>query len=134
MPKHILSRTIRAGGLEYRADIEVVSGRATEIAETILASAVDRQVAFTADISQLKSLMIMTDRDVVIETNSGSAAANTFNIAANRPFQWIEGDPALRDTGGTVVTDITSLFVTNPDGDAAGPAALKIFAIEDPTV
>lgn len=135
MPKHILSRIVRAGGLEYRKDIEVEADGATERDVVIPASAVDQVVAFVSDVSQLKSLVFLTNRDITVKTNSLGAPANTFSLKADRPFQWVNGDPPLRDTtGAAVTTDITALHVVNPDGSGAAAARLQIFAVEDSTV
>ncbi len=93
----------------------------------------DQLVAFTLDVSQLKGLYIVSDQDVVIETNSSSSAVNVFTMTAGVPFVWVQGSmPALRDTAATAVTvDITALYVTNASGTSA---TVQIRALIDPTV
>lgn len=135
MPTHIISRMIRLGGIEFRSDMEVTNEGAKELDLVIPASAADQLVDFTADVSQLKSLVMIVDRDMTVHTNSNSVPVNTFDLKAGHPFQWVNGDPALRDTAGAAVTtDITALHVVNPDGEAAAAGRLQIYAIYDATV
>ncbi len=71
---------------------------------------------------------MISDVAMTIETNSSSAADNTFTLAPGSPITWITGDPTFVDSNGDDVTNITSIFVTNT---TAG--TLQICALVDPT-
>lgn len=130
---HTFNRSWSRAGESIVKSVDVLGGAENNIDELIPAATTDQLVAFTADVSQIKGLFIVSSLDVLIQTNSGSAPANTFTLAANVPFLWIHGDAAIRDTAGVAVTaDITALYVTNEDTDTA--AALQIRCLVDPTV
>lgn len=129
---HTLNRSWSRAGEAITKSFNVTGGAENNIDEAIPADTVDQLVAFTADVSQIKSLYIVSDKDILIQTNSGSAPANTFTLAAGRPFMWSTGDAALADTAGVAVTvDITALYVTNAHETIA--AALQIRCLVDPT-
>lgn len=99
---------------------------------TVPANTADKQVALALDVSQLKALCLLSDKAVVIETNSSGSPVNTFSLAAGVPFVWAYGDAPLRDTAGTAVTtDITTIYITN-DGD--DDAEVKIGVLVDSTL
>jgi hypothetical protein len=126
---HNLIRGWSSGSDTISERFAVVSGAEHNIDEAIPLGT-DTLVAYALDVSQLKSIFIVSDKAMTIETNSGSAAANTITLAANVPFLWAFGDAPLRDTAGVAITvDITALYVTN-----AANAQLQIRALLDPTV
>lgn len=130
---HTHIRGITAAGLSITKRAEVTGEQEINISASVSAGTTNGLHALTIDVSQLKSLFIVADGDLTLETNSGSSPANTITLQANEPFAWATGvDGTLRDTGGTAITtDITGLYVTN-----AGAAAvtLQFFALVDPTV
>ena len=129
--KHIHVRGIVAGGLSLNYRVEAEAGQELNIDESIPVGN-NQLLAFVCDVSQLKSFFLVADGALTVETNSGGSPANTITLAANEPFSWVDGDPTLRDTGGTAITtDITALYITNA---TSGPVKLKIFALVDPTV
>ena len=111
---------------------DLSAGAENNIDETIPAGANNLAVAFALDVSQLKALFMLSDKDVTVETNSGAAPINTFALKAGVPFVWNTNDASLRDTAGTAVaTDVTGLFLTNA---GASDALLQIRALLDPTI
>jgi hypothetical protein len=130
---HTFNRSWSRAGESIVKSVDVLGGAENNIDESIPAATADQLVAFSLDVSQCKGLFLVCDKDLVVKTNSNSAPANVFTLAANVPYLWIHGDAAIRDTDGTAVTvDITSLHVDNEDADAA--AALQIRCLVDPTV
>lgn len=92
----------------------------------------NKQVALVIDVSQLKGLALLSDKDVLIETNNSGSPVNSFNLAAGVPFVWAYGDPAIRDTDGTAVTtDVTTIYITN-DGDE--DAEVQVGVLVDSTL
>lgn len=129
MITHKITRKFGLGQLAIERVISIEGGAGLNLDETIDTTA-NRLVAFTADVSQLKSLFIVSNKDVTIKTNSSGSPANTFTLSANIPFSFILGDPPLRDTNGdAVTTDITALYVT-----MQAEGLLQIRALIDPTV
>lgn len=94
------------------------------------ASPIDTQLTYTADVSVMKSLMILSTKDVTLTTNDdadGSPGA-TVALTANIPKIW------SADTGGTNpfgAVDVTSLFVRNGTDTVA--ALVTVINTYDPT-
>lgn len=85
------------------------------------------------DVSQLRSIFLLSNRDLTIKTNAAAEQDNTIELEANKPFAWQGDDGTLRDTEGTAITvDVTALYITNADED--NTADLDIFTLIDPTV
>lgn len=132
MVKHKFSLGWGDGGASISKGVDIEAGGATYIDESISAAVTDREVAFVCDVSQLKGIFIVSDQDLLLQTNDGASPVNVITLTANRPFLWFNGMPALRDTAGTAITtDITAIFATNAGASAA---RLQIRALLDPTV
>ena len=118
-------------GASFQGTVAVQGGLEVNIDEAIPENSTDLAVAFVADVSQLKSLFLLSDKALTIKTNSDSAPDNTIVLAAGVPLIWNnQNGLALTDTVPAAITaDITALYVTNTDA-----AALKIRALLDPTV
>lgn len=122
------------GGDAITKAVNITGGLALDIDETIPSGSTNLALGASCaiDVSQLKLLYIVSDQDLVLETNSGGSPVNVFTLAAGVPFAWHSGMPALRDTAGTAVTtDITGLFATVA---GATDAILQIRTLIDPTV
>lgn len=118
-------------GASFAGTVTVQAGLEVNVDEAIPESASDLEVAFAADVSQLKSLFLLSDKALTLKTNSDSAPDNTIALAAGVPFVWNhQNGVALRDTEDAAIsTDIAKLYATGTDA-----AALKIRALLDPTV
>lgn len=109
----------KTGGAEFNLDEAVVDGAA------------GLSIVATLDVSALKLLYLISDQALTVKTNDNGSPNNTFTLAANVPFAWVEGGAALRDTAGALVTvDVATLKVTNASGN---DATLKVRALYDPT-
>lgn len=123
---HTISQKYTAAGQTLGTPINIVAAAQTSLAETIGIAASDFQIAFSLDVSAVKSFYMIADRALTIETNDGGSPANTITLAANVPYIWYTGvTPAF-----VLTVDVTSLFVTNASGVAA---TLQIEALYDPT-
>src|SRR5689334_9529881 len=132
MLTHTINRTWSGAGSSIAASVQLQGGAELNIDEAIPDGTTNGLVAFAMDVSQLKALFIKSDVAMTIKTNSSGSPVNTITLAANTPFVWAQGDPALRDTGNTAITtDITALYVTNASGNNG---TLQIRALYDPTV
>lgn len=114
--------------------VEIKGESAHQISLEVAGDASGLLVAFAADVSQLKSLFLLSSQPLTVKTNSNGSPANTITLAADRPFRWYVGESTLRDTAGTAITtDITALYLTN-DSDPNAAATFQLFALLDPTV
>jgi len=88
----------------------------------------DTLVALSVDVSQVKGVFILSDQDLLLETNSNNAAGgNSLSLKANIPYIWYTNKyDALKFT-----VDITALYVTNA---SAAVANLTLEILTDPTV
>lgn len=133
MLTHTFVRGWNNGGSSISKTLGVTSGAELNVDESIPAATTDQLVAFAMDVSQLKGLFIVSDKDLLVQTNDGTTPINTITLAAGVPFVWVNGDAPLRDTAGAVITtDITRLYATN--ADATNAALLQVRALYDPTV
>lgn len=114
------SGSIGGGAKKYQGSGQV------RIDETIANGDTDKAVNFTLDVSTLKSIVILSDRALTLETNSSSAPTNTIVLKAGVPYVW---NTDSYDTC-KITADVTSLFVTNGTGASA---RLQIDAVTDVT-
>lgn len=106
---------------------ELTGGSKLSIDEQIPV-ATDTPLAIALDVSQAKSVFILSDRDITIETNATNAAGgNTLALKANIPYVWITN----KYHSLVFTSDITIAYVTNASG---GVARLEIEILFDPTV
>lgn len=130
---HTFNRTWSNGSASVPARIAVEGEGETNLDATIPANASAQELDFVMDVSELKGLFLFCSQACTIKTNNSGSPVNTFTLAAGIPFVWVFGDPAIHDTANAAVTtDITKLYVVNPD--AANAITLKIRSLYDPTV
>lgn len=102
--------------------------RRSSVDESIATGQTDKLVQFVSDISTIALFVMISDQNITVETNSGSAADKSFTVLANVPVIWYTGI-------GTTVTqflaaDVTALYITNASGSTA---RLQIECYEDAT-
>lgn len=117
---------VSVGGSLILAENEVTAGSRIAIDESI---AVANNVAVTlaADVSQIVGVYILSDQDLLLETNDSGTPDDTLNLKAGVPYIWTADKPDALAFG----TDITALFATNA---SAAAARLQIEILVDPTV
>ncbi len=126
MPTFKFIEAVSVAGELILSEKEVESGARISIDESIPV-ANNVAVSLAVDVSQIKGVYILSDQDLLLETNNSSSPDNTLNLSAGVPYTWNEDKPyALAFT-----TDITSLFATNA---SSGAARLQIEILKDPTV
>ena len=96
------------------------------IDETIANDLTDHPIALTLDVSAIKSIYILSDRDISFQTNNAATPDDTLALIAGHPYIW-NTDSLFTNL---LTTDITSLFITNTSG---GTASLKLEVVYDPT-
>ena len=125
---HSLTLAINVGSTTLSNTVAKTAGQEINIDESIPNSSNDLAVAFAIVRDKLKSLYMVSDKAITVETNNGTTPDDIFSLVANEPVVWHEN-------GGMAVSsflaaDITSLFVTNSSGAAA---QLQIRSLSDPT-
>ena len=126
---HVHERTITpSDATAVTKQKTITSGAGHPISESIPAGSADLLVAWTCDITALKSLFIASDQDLLIETNESASAdaADRLFLKANQPVDWMENDVMDHPFS----EDVTVLYVTNSGDD---DAQLEIRSLEDAT-
>lgn len=77
--------------------------------------------------NNVKSLLIVADRDVTLKTNANDGTAdNTFALVANKPIIWTEDYPEAIP----LAADVAKFYVNNASG---ANAVLRIAVLSDVT-
>ncbi|MFG0247840.1 MAG: hypothetical protein ACF8OB_03050 [Phycisphaeraceae bacterium JB051] len=127
MPTHSLFRNWQRNSdlTSKRQDINAEGEQTVEVA--VPDSSTDKQIDIVIDVSELKSLYIVSDQDVTIETNDGSAPDDTIALKAGIPLMW---ESVSGYFSNPFSTDITGLYITNSSGS---DATVTIRVLEDVT-
>lgn len=120
---HTLAWSYTSVGDQISSNVSVSAELETKL-DAAFTAANDQELVFTLDYSQCKGFFMVSDQDCSVETNSSSAAAQTFTMLADIPLAWTYGDGAC-----PVTTDITKLFVSS-----AVAGTLKVRALVDGTI
>lgn len=123
MATHTVTKTVKTpeGTLSYSHDY--TASLSVEVQETVATGSTDAQITFDVDVSEVESIFIVSDQDVTLETNSGSAADDTFSLLANKPLEW-QSDSYHANPFSA---DITDLYITNSSGSTATVIARAIY-------
>lgn len=89
-------------------------------------STTDGEVVAALDVSALKSLMILSDQNVTIETNDGSSADDTLTLVGGEPLVWWDGC----GYSCPLTADVTAFYITNASGATAN---VQMRFLSDPT-
>jgi hypothetical protein len=126
---HTFTREWSGGtGTTPLQDTDVVSsGAEINLSESIPGASTDLLVALALDVSQIQGIYIKCDRDITLETNSGSAPGNTISLKAGKALIW----SVNCGFANPLTVDVTALYVTLGSGVAA---TLEARFLVDPTV
>ena len=120
--------SILYNGARYEWSDNQSAGERHDISESVPDSSTDLAITWSADVSEVKSLMILSDQALTLETNDGTTPTDTFTLVANEPIIWTAGAPGSPSC--PLTADVTALYATNASGSAA---TLTINMIQDPT-
>ena len=124
---HTFKREWNSGGRAIAAEKTLTgTGQGPSVDETIGDPVTDKLVVWTADISQLVGLMMLSDQDLTIETNDGSSPGDTINLKAGIMLDWHTDTYFPKPLS----VDVTALYVTNASGSEA---RLQIESVLDAT-
>lgn len=100
------------------------SGEAEINADVVIPIGTDTAVALAFPYANIKAVILLADVAVTLETNSSSAATQTFSLLANVPKLWITGG----DGSNPFTANVTTCFAT-----AVAAGTLKVRVLYDPT-
>ena len=124
---HTVKNTLEYNGTKYEWTANQSAGQENNLSESIPDSSTDLEVTWDADVSAMKSILIVADGALTVETNSGSTPTDTFTLTADTPIHWTTGSGLTNPVTGDVTTNI---FCTNSSGSAV---TLTINMVQDPT-
>ena len=122
---HRVTQAIQVGGETINEDNTYSASSRVSLDETAPDSATT-QFNVAIDVSAVKSFFLVSDQDVIFETNDASTPDDTINLAAGVPYIW------NTDSYDTFLlgTDVTDVHITNASGSSA---RIQLEAIVDAT-
>lgn len=93
---------------------------------TVAGSTSDMLINFALDVSQIKAIYILSDKDLTLETNNGTTPDDTISLKAGVPYIW------TTDSYDTckLTTNVTALYASNAGATAA---RLQLEVVKDDT-
>lgn len=98
-----------SNGKAYSGDGETLLSPVVPDAST------DFDIAVAIDISQIQSISLVSDQEVLVQTNNGSSPDDEFTLKAGVMKQWTTD--SYEDL--FLTADVTVLYVTNASGEDA---------------
>lgn len=110
-------------GRNIGATESIAAGASGGFNEDVPTGTSDLRVNCAVDVSAVKAFSILSDRNVRLETNSGSAPADTIELIAGKVYDFADGDynPFL------LGTDVVAFFLTNVSGETANVACQFVY-------
>lgn len=126
MPTHTINTGWSSGGLVISEAVEVTADGEINADIAVPGPSTDLVANLSLDVSEMKSLLIVSDQDVTIKTNSLGSPDDTLALQADEPVVWWS-------TGvfaNPLTVDVTSLHIVNAGSTAA---TVKLRALQDVT-
>lgn len=122
------STTVQGGGLSVGGVQEtLLSDSVKTFSKEFPANLTDGRVVFPIDVSEVKAMAIIANKDCTIETNATDASGGeTLLLKANKALNWVLGDLAANKF---LTIDVTDLYVTT----GAESTVLKLIVGQDST-
>ena len=124
---HTVTQSISTGpGPGYSGNKAYTGDGKTSREVAVPDSSTDLLVNLAVDLSQLKSLFMLSDQDMTVETNSGAAPDDTISLKAGVPYIWNADAPQ----SNPFTVDVTKLYLTT---GVVGASTLNIEVLQDAT-
>lgn len=126
MPEHNIDLTWSRGNETVNQRVTASADSETNNDIAVAAATTDKLVNIAIDVSEVKSLFLLSDKDVTLQTNNGNTPDNTITLKAGVPVIWYP------DSGysNPLTTDVTKIYITNA---GASDATVKIRVLQDST-
>jgi hypothetical protein len=125
-----ISVAMAIGGLRLSQDIPIVAEQFVRSEFTVANGQTAFHANLAVDISQMKAILILSDKAVTIKTNSSGSPDDTVVLAANVPYLWYAGPTIDASDENPFDADITDLYIANASG---ATATVKIWVATDGT-
>ena len=125
--EHKVTRTTSIQGRAVTQTITVSGEVSHSLSFAIVTATVDELIEIAFAVAKLKSIIIKTDQDVMLETNDGTTPQETINLTAAMALQWVSGEEGAIPFSG----DITAFYFSNSSGETAN---IEIEALYDEVV
>ena len=123
---HTIAKNWKGAGREILSSKKYTGNAQQSISESVPDSSSDFFVAFSCDVSEIKSIFILSAVDMTLETNDGATPIDTINLKAGIPYIW-HTDSYFTNLLGT---DVTALYLTT---GSVGAGTFQLEVITDPT-
>jgi len=126
MPTHKINQDWQAGNESISKQITITADGEANLEVAVADESTDLAINIAIDYSALKSLYIVSDQDLTVETNDGTTPDDTLTLLAGKPIVWFEGCGFTNPLSA----DVTALYATNASG---ADATLTIKTLQDAT-
>lgn len=125
---HRFNATYQAGNEAAIGSVVEVTGEseANLSGISVAAASPDTQVILGLRAAGLKTLYILSDKDLTVETNDGTTPDDTISVKANVPYLW----SLASGVTCPITVDVVDVFLTNT---GTGTATVHIRALQDAT-
>jgi len=124
---HTLTSSINNGAGSVSRSVSFTGDARDSRVIAVPTPSTDLLVNIAIDVDQIKSLYIVADQNLTLETNNSAAPDNTIALKANKPFiYWTTSYYYV----SVLTVDVTKIYVTNASGTAA---TLYIELLQDST-
>lgn len=124
---HTHNQSVQTPGFYCAGNFAISDNQELSLEQVIGAGLTDVLVdTFDFIVARLKSIIVLSDKDVTMEVNSSAGSGGTFALQANKPLVWYTGSYYANPFS----VDVTALYFSNAGADAA---TVKIAALVDPT-
>lgn len=124
MSKSLTISTQVTSGSDVRAGEETLTGGKLVRVQESVAAASSATLAVAIDVSALKAIYLICDREMSFEF---SGPENAFMLDANKPFSWHANSNLANPFGST---DVTSILCENEENAVA---VVELLVLTDPT-
>jgi hypothetical protein len=122
----ILYSVVDDAGSQFAASQKKSAGQAIVIDESVPSPSTDLAFAISFAVGKVESIVLLSDQNLTLKTNSSGSPANTINLLANVPYVWQRSTYLVN----LFTVDVTQFFLTNASGSTA---RLQGRVLTDPT-
>ena len=119
----VINVSVTGAGATLTGSKTIEVSSAEQVDFSIATGTTDKAIACAITLANLKAVVMLSDYDLTIKTNSSSTPQETLALDAGVPLVWIDDNPGCPFAG-----NVTQMFATNASGSTA---RLRIVVAED---